>query len=52
MKPSATPISNGERLNKWCARECERSTIFDDGEPIVIEDLEHPLPNCHWRRAT
>ena len=28
----AKPTSDFERLNKWCARECERSNILDLGE--------------------
>lgn len=34
-----------ERLNKWCARQCERSVIAGLDKPIVLVDLEHPAPN-------
>lgn len=34
----AKPQSEGERLNKWCARECERSVIVDEGEAIELPD--------------
>ncbi|MFA5489289.1 MAG: hypothetical protein WC284_08730 [Candidimonas sp.] len=25
--------------NKWCARECERSSIFGPNEPIILPNL-------------
>lgn len=34
----AKPQTEAERLNKWCARECERSVIVDRGEQIVLPD--------------
>lgn len=30
--------------NKWCARECERSTKTNHSNP-VIRDMENPQPN-------
>lgn len=30
---------NPKSLNKWCARECERSDIFEEGEKIVLRNL-------------
>src|SRR5258705_8981258 len=27
-----------DHMNKWCARECERSGIFERGEPINLAD--------------
>lgn len=41
MKPSASPLGEGEgeRMNKWCARECERSGWNG------ARDLERPQPN-------
>jgi len=38
MKPSATPITDSELLNKWCTRECERSVMAKAEEPLP------PLP--------
>lgn len=32
------PTSPNERLNKWCARECERSTLSGVNEEFVIPD--------------
>jgi hypothetical protein len=37
-------------LNKWCARECERSEIVKDGEEFELEDFSKPLPNMYSRR--
>lgn len=33
------PQAPEERLNKWCARECERSELVDLGEPVVLPDF-------------
>ena len=48
MKPSASPLreEEGERMNKWCARECERSGWNER------PDLERPQPNYQRRAAT
>lgn len=45
LKPSATPLTDGELMNKWCFRECERGETFEREEPIVIRDLVKPRPN-------
>jgi hypothetical protein len=45
LKPSATPLTDARLTNKWCARECERSECFKDGEQVVLRDLERPEPN-------
>jgi len=44
-KPSGTPITDGDRMNKWCFRECERSSSFNPNEPILLRDLKKPRPN-------
>jgi len=31
--------------NKWCARQCERSDLFDPGEPIKLPDFSKRLFN-------
>lgn len=36
----AKPRAPEERLNKWCARQCERSCIVDDKFPV--KDFELP----------
>ncbi len=42
----AKPRTPEERLNKWCARECERSTLVDRGKPIVLRSFERRRFNC------
>ena len=49
LKPSAVPLEDGRQMNKWCLRECERSETYEDDEPIVLRDLEHPTPNMRHR---
>ncbi len=44
-KPSATPLIGPSHMNKWCARECERSDIVEEGEIIRLPNLELPRPN-------
>jgi hypothetical protein len=41
----AKPIITDEKLNKWCARECERSSIFKLDEPIILDDFNKRIPN-------
>ena len=36
---------NPKSLNKWCARECERSKIFDMNEQIALKNFENPVKN-------
>ena len=36
---------NPKSLNKWCARECERSEIVDDGESIILKNFDKPVKN-------
>lgn len=39
------PTEPEERLNKWCARECERSDIADTLDDIELDDLSIRLYN-------
>lgn len=39
----AKPTPPVERLNKWCVRECERSSVED------YRDMKHPRPNMRKR---
>jgi hypothetical protein len=41
----AKPRTPDEMLNKWCARECERSTIVKIGETIVLPDFSKRVYN-------
>lgn len=42
------PLSDSERLNKWCARECERSAIMGDTK-WALPDLSVRLFNIPRR---
>lgn len=44
-----TPPMTGERMNKWCVRECERCSMFDPGEPVTIKDFSVRLYNQPWK---
>jgi len=50
-KPCADEMTDPARMNKWCARECERSVVVGVGEPIALPDMERPTPNMPKRRA-
>jgi hypothetical protein len=53
-KPFAGRLNqeNAHLMNKWCARECERSCIAEANEPIVLPDMSKPRPNMPHRRET
>lgn len=40
-KPSAVDHNNGECMNKWCARECERCARLEGWAP----NMNKPQPN-------
>jgi len=47
-KPNEVPESH----NKWCARACERSTIYPRGlemEKLTLKDFTKRRPNCMGR---
>ena len=52
MKPSATSLGDGdgEAMNHWCFRQCERSVSGPAGMDITLPDMNHPQPNKHGRR--
>lgn len=41
----AKPREPSERLNKWCARECERSIMVRQGELAALPDFSRPVYN-------
>ncbi len=43
------PKSPEFRLNKWCARECERSCILEAGETGSLKDFSKRRPNFQSR---
>lgn len=49
FKPSATSLTEGEDMNRWCARECERRVMVKPNEAPRLRDLEHPAANKHPR---
>ena len=48
-KPSVVPLTDSSRMNKWCARECERCALLEPGEALVPPDLMRPRPNIPER---
>lgn len=44
-KPDPTD-QNPEKMNKWCARECERSDMYEIGEPIELKSFDKRRFNC------
>lgn len=41
--------SGPHEMNKWCARECERSGIFEEGEEIQLSDFTTRVYNMPWK---
>lgn len=39
------PFDESDMLNKWCARECERSDIADYLDDIQLRDFNHRVYN-------
>jgi hypothetical protein len=44
--------ANPTYMNKWCARECERSKIFELGEEIILPDFSTRRFNQPWKHQT
>lgn len=38
-----------EYMNKWCARECERSHLFNIGKEIRLADFSKRVYNQPWK---
>lgn len=49
--PDGKPGPDDERLNKWCARECERSELTTKLGELVSLGLYTPEPNMGFRRG-
>jgi hypothetical protein len=47
----AKPIDIMELLNKWCARECERSVLVKIGEKIILPDYSKRVYNQPWKHV-
>jgi hypothetical protein len=39
------PQDKFSRLNRWCARECERSVMIDVGDPLKLPDYSKRFKN-------
>lgn len=39
------------QMNKWCARECERSGIFEPGQSITLPDYSVRRYNQPWKHT-
>jgi hypothetical protein len=46
----AKPQIPSERLNKWCARECERSIMLEPLEEGALPDFSKRVRNKWWAR--
>lgn len=40
-----------DQMNKWCARECERSGIFERGDPVELSDYSKRVYNMPGRHT-
>lgn len=47
----AKPISP-ENMNKWCARECERSGTFENAQEIQLSDFSKRVFNIHSKNSS
>ena len=45
----AKPTCEAERMNKWCVRECERSSMFRPGVEIRVKDWSKRRANLPGR---
>ncbi len=50
-RPCDGQNEDGNTMNKWCTRECERSKLSNPGDPVEIKDMEHPKPNVIARQV-
>jgi hypothetical protein len=39
-------------MNKWCARECERSELFNAGEKVEARSFSERMFNQPWKHTT
>lgn len=44
-KPCGTTLRNASLMNKWCARQCERSLVTSPSAPVVLPNMLDPKPN-------
>ena len=46
----AKPTCTSQRLNKWCARECERSSMVGQGKFVRLDNFDYRLANIRKRQ--
>ncbi|KVP39722.1 hypothetical protein [Burkholderia ubonensis] len=39
-------------MNRWCSRECERSSIFESGVPVQVRDFSQRSYNQPWKHPS
>lgn len=39
-------------MNKWCARQCERSVVAPEGQPVVLPSFAQRLYNQPWKHQS
>jgi hypothetical protein len=44
----AKPTSPAE-MNRWCSRQCERSSLFEAGEPVKVKRFDQRRYNQPWK---
>lgn len=51
-KPCNTVMTDGQRMNKWCARQCERSDMWKRGEQPLLrlfDERRYNIPSSKPR---
>lgn len=43
--------SSPEQMNKWCARQCERSVAVPKGQPVTLPDYSQRVLNQPWKHT-
>ncbi|KVP75326.1 hypothetical protein WJ93_07880 [Burkholderia ubonensis] len=43
--------ANPAGMNRWCSRECERSSIFEFGQEVKLRDFSQRSYNQPWKHA-
>lgn len=47
-KPSAVPLVDSARMNKWCSRECERGVVLEPFEARTLPTFDERRYNMPW----
>lgn len=49
-KPSGVPLTDANRMNRWCARECERCKLSRPGEELERPRAEAKARDDEWSK--